>query len=427
MNAVTLQLVSQHAASALISSIWQGFLLAAAVALALRLTPRISATTRFAIWTAAFLVLALLPILHIPHATNPTPQPLLQLNPYWSLAIAALWTLASLVRATALIRQALQLRTLSRQSIPVSPQDLLPATLDLRGAQLCTSPNVDRPSLIGFFSPRILIPTYLFDRITPAELHHIVLHELEHLRRRDDWLNLIQKLSLVLFPLNPVLPFIDKHLCLQRELACDDGVIRATRTPRAYATSLTNLAERGLHHRSAELSLGAWERRPQLVHRVHSILRSRTTLSPLQSRAILATLTLGLITGAAELSRCPQLIAFTAPETQPFAANTSSTASPQIENVRFNASPAFHATMLNANMDAPRPHQPAAKPHRTNLKSSRKAPTTPAPQLNQSWMVVTSWQQATPSRIVLTVLDDSNSISTFTAVPTDGGWLFVQL
>ena len=115
-----------------------------------------------------------------------------------------------------------------------------------RGVEVCTSSDVDRPSVIGFFSPRILIPEELFDRLTTAEFGQIVLHEVGHLRRGDDWINLLQKLSLVLVPLNPVLMWIERRLCLERELACDDDVLRLTKAPKAYATCLTNLAEHRL-------------------------------------------------------------------------------------------------------------------------------------------------------------------------------------
>ena len=49
-----------------------------------------------------------------------------------------------------------------------------------------------------------------------------MLHEAGHLRRRDDWMNLLQKVGLVLLPLNPVLMWIERRLCLERELACDE-------------------------------------------------------------------------------------------------------------------------------------------------------------------------------------------------------------
>ena len=113
--------------------------------------------------------------------------------------------------------------------------------------EICTTTTLQRPSVIGFLKPRILIPDWLFARLTAGELEQIVLHEAEHLRRRDDWTNLLQKLCLVLFPLNPALVWIERRLCREREMACDEGVIKITHAPRAYASCLARLAERGLN------------------------------------------------------------------------------------------------------------------------------------------------------------------------------------
>ncbi len=140
------------------------------------------------------------------------------------------------------------------------------ATRNLTGgadaaAQVCTTTELDRPSVIGFFAPRILIPEWLYARLTREELEHVILHESEHLRRYDDWINLAQKLCLVVFPLNPALAWMERRLCREREMACDDGVVRATQAPRAYAACLASLAERGLNgSRRRYLALFHWAR-----------------------------------------------------------------------------------------------------------------------------------------------------------------------
>jgi hypothetical protein len=186
-----------------------------------------------------------------------------------------------------------------------------------RPIEICTTRDLDRPSVIGFFAPRILIPEWLFSRLTPGELEQVVLHEAEHLHRRDDWTNLLQKLFLVVFPLNPALAWMERRLCREREMACDEGVVRRTQAPRAYAACLTTLAERGLQQRELQrraqaLSLGAFERRPELVHRVHSILRRKQALHPLAAGALVSVLGCGLVVGSVELARSPQLVAFVA-------------------------------------------------------------------------------------------------------------------
>src|SRR5208337_2353079 len=165
-----------------------------------------------------------------------------------SMHLGRLWNSASPVAADAKLRALLTTASPTRRQI-----------------ELCTTRKLDRPSVIGFLAPRILIPDWLYARLTPGELEQVILHESEHLRRRDDWTNLLQRLCLVLFPLNPALAFVENRLCREREMACDEGVVRVTRAPRAYAACLASLAERGiernLERRAAALSLAAWRRR----------------------------------------------------------------------------------------------------------------------------------------------------------------------
>ena len=336
--------ISQPAAALALTAVWQGAAVALGLALCLRLAPRSPARHRFALWAAGFGVLVALQILppllrlipiHIQAAAGSplpaafdaaAPHAWLQLNPAWSLLIASLWLAASLYRAADLAVHSLRLRKLWRTATPVEIDPAsLPRSLGRisgRTLQICTTSDLERPSVIGFFAPRILIPDWLFSRLTPGELDQIVLHETEHLRRHDDWTNLLQKLCLVLFPLNPGLAWIERRLCREREMACDDGVIGITRAPRAYAACLTSLAERGLQRRAGALSLGAWHARPELVRRVHSILRHKHALSPVAARTILAAVGCVLLAGATALARCPRLIAFV-PTHSPLAAQNS--------------------------------------------------------------------------------------------------------
>jgi beta-lactamase regulating signal transducer with metallopeptidase domain len=314
---------ARSAAPIAISSLWQGFAVAGSLALCLKFAPRISAAHRFALWTSAFIALIALPlvpqiIVRLGSTTsaafaNPgtvAPHAWLQIDARWSVVLAALWLIASAARATDLAFHVLRLRRLWRTATPVE----IPVGVQRqRPCEICSTHSLDRPSVIGFFAPRILIPDWLLARLTPVELNQIVLHETEHLRRCDDWTNLFQKLCLVAFPLNPALWWVDRHLAKEREMACDEAVIRVTQAPRAYAACLASLAERGLARRTEALSLGAWQRRSELVHRVHSILRRDGIMHPLAARALLAAIGCGIFAATVELARCPQLVAFVAP------------------------------------------------------------------------------------------------------------------
>ena len=103
---------------------------------------------------------------------------------------------------------------------------------------------------------------------------------------------------------------MEHKLCGEREMACDEGVVRITNAPRAYAACLASLAERKLERRAESLSLGAWHRRSELVHRVHGILQRKHGLSRAATAALLGTVGCALVAGSVEMARCPQLVAF---------------------------------------------------------------------------------------------------------------------
>jgi beta-lactamase regulating signal transducer with metallopeptidase domain len=329
--------LAQAAASAWIASAWQGLAIASALGICLRIFPRASAAQRFAVWAAGFVVIVVLPFFPslgaAPGATSLTfsgtpvmPFHLLRLDVRWSLLLSALWVTVSVIRAAMLATQSIRLRRLWKEALPVDKETLAQGhfascnefggpNLFGRPIDLCTTARLDRPSVIGFFSPRILIPEWLLSRLTAADLEQIVLHESQHICRFDDWTNLLQKLLLIVFPLNPALLWIDRRLGMTREMACDEGVVQITQAPRVYATFLAGLAQHGLNHKfdlaaQGALALGAWRRRSELAHRVHSILRARPTLGPLASGGLLVTVTCGLLILAFELAQCPQLVAF---------------------------------------------------------------------------------------------------------------------
>ena len=216
----SLSFLSAGASAALLGAIWQGAVLCAAVVVCLRLLPGLSAAARSVVWFNVFVLVLLLHI--VPAFTAQAPVfsarhvAAIRLDPRWSLAIGGLWLSLSLWRGVQLALGAIHLQRLAGRAVAVPVDGELKALLTVPGgrtARLCASDEVARPSVLGFFRPRILVPTVLLETLSPAEMQQVVLHEMEHLRRADDWTNLLQKIGLVLFPLNPVLLWVERRLC----------------------------------------------------------------------------------------------------------------------------------------------------------------------------------------------------------------------
>ena len=129
--------VSRLVANSFVSGIWEGVVLAAGVGICLRLVPRTTVAVRFAIWTAVFAVLAVLPLVHVyglraggggaGHAA------VVRVDARWSFAIAALWLAVSLVRGVKLAMSAVRLRGIWKRAVVVEGYEevlLRPASRD---------------------------------------------------------------------------------------------------------------------------------------------------------------------------------------------------------------------------------------------------------------------------------------------------------
>lgn len=435
-------LLSAAVAGALFSAIWQGAILVACVALCLRLVPGLNAAARSAIWLNVFALLVLLHLLpafssHWPSAGAIQSAPV-RLNVNWSIPVAVLWAALSLWKGTQLVLSAVRLHRMAGRATPVSPDPVLEALLQNRdgsklsgrSAALCTSAEVARPSVFGFFRPRILIPPGLMERLSSQELWLVVQHEMEHLHRADDWSNLLQKVALVLFPLNPALYWVERRLCSERELACDDHVLRTSASRKAYAICLTRLAEYSMVSRGLSLVLGAWERHSELARRIRRILlRPAKSMRGRPAAIASAGLVLAALASGIVLARSPQLVSFvplaqTVARTRPTWPRVSPAQSAIRSEMNFRE-PRPQPQLVKAVMPS-RPVRTAHKPRQAGVSALNRGMSRLPASHRQVWVVLTEWRStATPSEMVIAVARQPRT--SFAAVPIANGWLIVQI
>jgi hypothetical protein len=178
------------------------------------------------------------------------------------------------------------------------------------------------------------------------------------------------------------------------------------------------------------LSLGAWEKQSELSRRVHSILRRAESMSRPQAAAVLGVLILSLAAGTTGLVRCPQLVSFShiAPT---ISAEAQPSPAAEYHNVVFNPAAAPHATLLKASMPSGQPSALAlqAKPK----KKSRHANPSPVQRVKknapnaQHWLVLTNWEEPASPKMIPIPTDPQTIFVPYAAIPTDNGWLVIQL
>jgi beta-lactamase regulating signal transducer with metallopeptidase domain len=150
--------------------------------------------------------------------------------------------------------------------------------LNLRQAPpVLAVPGLAGPALTGIVRPRIIVPPGLFECLNDDELRIVLTHELAHLRRRDlvaEWLLVIVR---TVHWFNPLVWYAVARCRADRELACDELVIRLTSpTPsarRSYGHTILKLAEGMPRLARPRLTgvVGILESRSQLKRRLRMI------------------------------------------------------------------------------------------------------------------------------------------------------------
>jgi beta-lactamase regulating signal transducer with metallopeptidase domain len=274
----------------------EGTALAISTSLILRFAPRVNSHTRFVVRLSTLVAIALLPLLGAgwwPETiSSVSPNSVVTIPVSWAAYIMMGWMVLASLGLLRVGAGLWQIRALRRNSYPIDPQVLAPETQTLieefrkwRSVSVLVSSQLDVPTAVGFIRPAVILPAWLAEpglpeATTTAELHHAILHELAHLRRRDDWTNLAQKMVKAVLFFHPGVWWVERKLSLDREMACDDAVLAQTLNARAYAQSLAHVAERSFLRRRIALAQAAVDRMRQLSLRVAQILNEghpRTT------------------------------------------------------------------------------------------------------------------------------------------------------
>jgi Zn-dependent protease with chaperone function len=282
--ALQLQPLAQIAAERLLNSLAAGLVIASFAGALLRALGRRESGTRFAVWFCALLGIALTPFVDIASSGRVVHSSTagITVPRVWALYLFAAWAGVALFGLMRLAAGLWHLRKIRQDCTPLDLQTLDPVlrvTLaefrPVRAVELCVSATLRVPTAIGFAKPAVVFPTWALRDLSTTELNTVLLHELAHLRRWDDWTNLAQKALRALFFFHPAVWWVESRLALEREMACDDMVLAQTANPRAYAACLVSLAERNLLRRGFALAQAAVGRMRQTSLRILRILDAR--------------------------------------------------------------------------------------------------------------------------------------------------------
>ncbi|MFY0562808.1 M56 family metallopeptidase [Archangium lansingense] len=286
--------VSQSLGWALLHLLWQGTLVAVALAVALRVLDRRAASTRYLLACGALALMLVLPALTgwhhysslqnaeplpsapasmkltsaalpapgfvleravdvrplvTPRAPASTPVleralPLLGEHMHWLVLAWGLGVTASSLR---LLSGWLKLRRLVREAEPAPAEwqdamERLARRLGMtRPVQLLRSAALDVPAAVGWLRPVVLLPVTALTGLSARQLEMVLAHELAHIRRYDFAVNLVQTLVETLLFYHPAVWWMSRVIRVEREHCCDDIAVGTSGNAVSYARALTAL------------------------------------------------------------------------------------------------------------------------------------------------------------------------------------------
>ncbi|HXE65295.1 MAG TPA: M56 family metallopeptidase [Bryobacteraceae bacterium] len=149
---------------------------------------------------------------------------------YWlPVALGVIWALGFLAITLVRWRGWLRVRALLRAGTPIELQIPVRALI---------TPGAEEPGVVGFLRPVLVLPAQLLERLNARQLGAILAHELCHVRRRDNFFAAVHMVVEAIFWFNPLVWWIGSRMVEERELACDEEVLRTGCEPADYVEGI---------------------------------------------------------------------------------------------------------------------------------------------------------------------------------------------
>ena len=143
-----------------------------------------------------------------------------------------------------------------------------------RDIKLRISDTIPSPAVCGFFSPTVLIPTPLVEKLSPEGLRATLIHELAHIKRGDLWVNSVQTFLQIIYFYNPFVWFANAVIRRVCEEAVDEMVlVTLGGQAKDYSNTLIDIGEMAFWRADLGLRLiGVAESKKALQWRIKHML-----------------------------------------------------------------------------------------------------------------------------------------------------------
>ncbi len=144
---------------------------------------------------------------------------------------------------------------------------------------LVETADVDSPALFGCWRVKLLVPPKIVQTFSPAELRHVFLHELAHVRRGDVATNWLMAVVRIAHWFNPAIWFACSRMRADRELATDALALSVVHEPenQRYGQTIIKLLEGFVRPATGPGLVGILETQHEMKRRISMIAKFKKT------------------------------------------------------------------------------------------------------------------------------------------------------
>ncbi len=123
----------------------------------------------------------------------------------------------------------------------------------------------------GAWRPVLLLPGIVTNQLSEEDLEAVMLHELMHIKRWDNFVSTLHMTLCCLLWFHPLVWIVDRRLLIERESACDEGVIGLGIPREIFAASILKVYRSSISGETAGVSRASGD---SLKRRLESIMKS---------------------------------------------------------------------------------------------------------------------------------------------------------
>lgn len=164
-----------------------------------------------------------------------------------------IWIVGVLAMIIFTLKSILRLHHIEQSSPPVQNKNVL-NLFETCKSEMAIKRNIriyhtvylKSPIMTGIFTPRIYIPAHLISDFNAKDMHYMLLHELQHYKHLDSFVNYLMNLATIIYWFNPFVWYAIKEMKSDREIACDSSVLEMLNEEdyADYGNTLINFAEK---------------------------------------------------------------------------------------------------------------------------------------------------------------------------------------